>query len=141
MINNLKREEIYSIPEKMVGHYYPEISAIVDTWEASLFVSSEDWKSTVFDIGVSEIVPKFKVKHWIINTSKARSVFPPAIQDYAENKAKPALEKHGLTHLIVVLPETGIGRFSAGKTADIYDAGKLNAYQVENLDEALALIT
>ncbi len=133
--------EIYSIPGKMVGHHYPEINTIVDTWTSSLFVSLEDWKATVFDIGITDYAPKNDVKNWIIDTRQARSVFPPAVQEFRKNIAKPELEKNGVKRLFVVLPSSGIGKFSAAKTAELYDGDEgLNGYDVETLEQAINII-
>ncbi len=141
MLNHLKKKEIYQIPGKMVGHHFPEIDTIVDTWTASLFVSLEDWKSTVFDIGITDFAPKNGVKNWIIDTSQARSVFPPAIQEFRENTAKGELERNGVKRLFVVLPNSGIGKFSAAKTAELYDGDRgLHGYDVENIAQALDII-
>lgn len=76
------KKEIYQIPGKMVGYHLPEIHTILDTWSSSLFVSLEDWKSTVFDFGIMDFAPKHGVTSWIIDTSGARSVFPPQIQEF-----------------------------------------------------------
>ncbi|MDW3195811.1 MAG: hypothetical protein R8G66_25785 [Cytophagales bacterium] len=126
------KKEIYQIPGKMVGYHLPEINTILDVWSSSLFVSLEDWKSTVFDIGIMDYAPKHRVTSWIIDTSGARSVFPPQIQEFRQNVAKKALQENGVKRLIVVLPETGIGKFSAGKTAELYDSQELHSFDVSN---------
>lgn len=141
MLPHLNKQEIYSIPGKMIGHYHPEINTIVDTWTSSLFVSLEDWKATVFDIGITDFAPKNGVRNWIIDTSQARSVFPPAIQEFRENTAKAELEKNGVRRLFVVLPSKGIGKFSAAKTAELYDGDRgLHGYDVENIEQAFDII-
>lgn len=141
MIAKLNRKEIYSIPGKMIGHHLPEIDTIIDTWTSSLFVSLEDWKSTVFEIGITDYAPKNGVKNWIIDTSQARSVFPPAVQEFRESTAKPELEKNGVKRLFVVLPASGIGKFSAAKTAELYDGDQgLHGYDVTSIEQALEII-
>ncbi len=141
MLTNLSKEEIYSIPGKMTGHYYHQIDTIIDTWTSSLFVALEDWKATVYDIGIAEFAPNKRVKNWIIDTSQARSVFPPAVQEFSEKEAKPKLEEMGLQRLIVILPATGIGKFSASKIAEIYDGeAGMKSYELENMDQAMELI-
>lgn len=142
MLTTTKRE-IYSIPGKMVGHHHPEIDTIIDTWTSSLFVSLKDWKSTVYDVGITDYAPKHGVTNWIIDTSAARSVFPPEVQEFRQNVAKEVLERNGVKRLIVVIPAKGIGKFSAAKTAELYDSDQgngLHGYEVTSLQEALDLI-
>lgn len=134
------KKELYNLPGKVVGHFHPEINTIVDTW-TSMFVSLEQWKSTVYDIGITDFAPKNGVTAWIIDTSKARSVFPPEVQEFRQNVAKLKLEENGVEYLFVVLPEKGIGKFSAGKTANLYEGqGRLKAFEVKNIDEALLIL-
>ena len=120
-MSTYQKSEIYRIPGKLIGEHLPEIQTILDSWNSSLFVSLEDWKSTVFDIGIMDYAPKHDVRNWIIDTSEARSVFPPKIQEFRQNVAKKALEENGVRRLIVVHPPSGIGKFSAAKTAQLYE--------------------
>lgn len=133
-------KELYNLPGKVVGHYHPEINTIIDTW-TSMFISLEQWKSTVYDIGIMDFAPKNGVIAWIIDTSNARSVFPPEVQEFRQKVAKPKLEENGVRYLFVVLPEKGIGKFSAGKTANIYEGqGSLQAFEVNSIEEALIIL-
>lgn len=134
------KKELYNVPGKVVGHHHPDIHAIIDTW-SSLFISLDEWKSSVYDIGIVDYAPKNGVRTWIIDTSTARSVFPPDVQEFREKVAKPKLEENGVQYLFVVLPEVGIGKFSAGKTAQLYDSnGKMQAFEVTSVDEALDIL-
>lgn len=135
------KKKIYQIPGKLEGHHHPDLNAIVDTWSSSLFISLEDWKATVFEVGIKDYAPKHGVKNWIIDTRQARSVFPPDIQAFRQNVAKKELEKNGVERLIVVLPSYGFGKFSAAKTAELYDGDQgLHGYEVKSLEEAFDLI-
>ncbi len=134
------KKEIYSIPGKMVGHHHPDINCIVDSW-TSLFVTLDEWKSTVYDIGITDYAPRNGVTSWIIDTSKASGVFKPEIQEFRTNVARPKLEENGVTRLFVVLPASAIGKLSARKTAKLYDAkGILKAYDVMSIEEAFDII-
>ena len=135
------KKEIYSIPGKVVGHHDPVLKAIIDTW-TSLFITLEQWKSTVYDIGITDYAPKNGVVAWIIDTSKARSSFPPDVQEFREKVAKAKLEDNGVKYLFVVVPEKGFGRLSAGRTADLYNdiQGGLQSFEVQTLDEAKAML-
>ena len=139
-MSTYRKSEIYRIPGKLIGEHIPEIQTILDSWNSSLFVSLEDWKSTVFDIGIMDYAPKHDVKNWIIDTSEARSVFPPKIQEFRQSVAKKALQDNGVKRLIVVHPKSGIGKFSAAKTAELYDSDELKTFDVESLQEAFDII-
>ena len=134
------KKELYNVPGKVVGHHHPDINAIIDTW-TSMFISLEDWKSTIYDIGILDYAPRNGVTTWIIDTSDARSVFPPEVQDFRNSTARLKLEENGIRYLFVVLPQEGIGKFSAGKTADIYnDKGGMRTFEVGSIQEALSIL-
>ena len=53
----------------------------------------------------------------------------------------PNLEENGVKYLFVVLPQGGIGKFSAGKTADLYnDQDGMRSFEVGSIDEALKIL-
>ncbi|MEM9326909.1 MAG: hypothetical protein AAGA85_14680 [Bacteroidota bacterium] len=135
------RRELYKIPGKVVGHHDPDLNVIIDTW-TSLFVTLQQWQSTVYQIGIVDYAPKNGVTAWVIDTSHARSVFPPEVQEFRRTVAKPKLEQNGVKYLFVVTPPSGIGKFSAGKTAELYDDDKdgLKSYEVTSVEEALEML-
>ncbi len=129
-------KELYHVPGKVVGHYHPEINAVIDTW-TSLFISLEDFKASIYDIGIADFAPKNGVTTWIIDTSHGKSVFPPDVQEFRQNIASPKLEEVGVKFLFVVLPDKGIGKFSAGKTANIYSGQHgMQTFEVHSIEEA-----
>lgn len=115
------KKELYRVPGKVVGHHHPELNAIIDTWE-SLLISLDDWKATIFEIGIMDYAPKHIVTVWVIDTSNGQGVFKPDVQEFREKVARPKLAENGIKFLFVVLSNTAIGRLSARKTAKLYDA-------------------
>ncbi len=135
-------KELYNIPGKVVGHHHPEINAIVDTWD-SLLITLDDWKASVYDVGITDYAPKNGVTVWIIDTSNATGVFKPEVQEFREKVARPKLEENGVEYLFVVLPQSAIGKLSAKKTASLYDHtkdGGLKSYHVTSIDEAKEIL-
>lgn len=134
------KKELYKIPGKVVGHHDPSINAIIDTWQ-SLFISLEEYKSTIYEIGIVDYAPKNGVTTWIIDTGHGRSVFRPEVQEFREEIARPKLEEVGIKYLFVVLPEKGIGKFSAGKTANIYGGQeKMKTFEVSSMAEVRSIL-
>lgn len=133
-------KELYNIPGKVVGHHHPEINTIIDTWD-SLLISLEEWKASVYEIGIVDYAPKNGVTSWIIDTSKGRGVFKPEVQEFREKVARPKLAANGVKLLFVVLPQSAIGKLSARKTAKLYKGGgELEAFPVASIDEAIAIM-
>ncbi len=136
----MQKLELYNIPGKVVGHYHPQLNAIIDTWE-SLLISLEDWKASVYDIGITDFAPKNGVTTWIIDTSNAIGVFKPEVQEFRAKIARPKLQANGVRFLFVVLPHTAIGKLSARKTANIYSGQSiLQSFQVASIDEAVDML-
>ena len=73
---------IYSIPGHVTGTYDSNINGIIDTWE-SLLISMEDFKSTVYDIGIA-FAKENNVTAWIVDTSQGQEVFSKEVQDFVE---------------------------------------------------------
>ncbi len=132
-------KELYKIPGKVVGRHHPEINAIIDTWE-SLLISLEDWKASVYEIGIVDYAPRNGVTSWIIDTSKSQGVFKPEIQDFREKVARPRLAENGVKFLFVVLPHSAISKLSARKTAKLYQEGTFESYPVSSINEAVEII-
>lgn len=134
------KKELYKIPNMMVGHYHPEINAIIDTWE-SLHASLEEWKATVFEIGIVDFAPKNGVRTWIIDTSKASGVFGQDVQEFRQNVAGPKLEQNGVKYMFVVTSQEALGALSSGRTARIYKSGsKMQSFQVKSIQEAMDIL-
>ena len=132
--------ELYNIPGKVVGHYHPDMKTIIDTWD-SLLISLEDWKASVYEVGICDFAPKNGVKVWIIGTSKGQGVFKQEVQEFREQVARPKLVQNGVEYLFVVLPQSALGKLSARKTANLYDGdGTLHGYQVASVEEARKIL-
>lgn len=133
-------KELYHIPGKVIGRHHPEINTIIDTWE-SLSVSLDDWKASVYEIGIVDYAPKHGVTGWIIDTSNSQGVFKPEIQEFREKVARPKLAENGVKFLFVVLPQSAISKLSARKTARLYQGqGALEAHPVASIEEAVELM-
>lgn len=132
-------KELYNIPGKVIGRHYPEINSIIDTWE-SLSITLDDWKASVYGIGILDYAPKHGVTGWIIDTSNSHGVFKPEVQEFREKIARPKLAENGVKSLFVVLPQSAISKLSARKTARLYKGGVLEAHPVASIDEAVDMM-
>ncbi len=138
--NNAMVKELYNIPGKVVGHHHPEINTIIDTWE-SLSITLDDWKASVYNIGIVDYAPKHDVIGWIIDTSNSTGVFKPEVQEFRERIARPKLVENGVKFLFVVLPQSAISKLSARKTARLYQGkGILEAHPVASIEEAVEMM-
>ena len=130
-------KELYNIPGKVIGRHHSEINTIIDTWE-SLSISLDDWKASVYEIGIVDYAPKNGVTGWIIDTSNSSGVFKPEVQHFRETVARPKLVENGVKFLFVVLPQSAISKLSARKTARLYQGqGALEALPVASVEEAV----
>ena len=129
-------KEIYNIPEKMKGFHDPTINAIIDSWE-NMNVSFEDWKSTIYDIGITDYAPKHGVDTWVIDTSKGTGVFNQEIQDFRDKVARPKLVENGIKYFFVVSSGSALGKLSSKRTSKIYaEGGLMKSFHVESIEEA-----
>lgn len=134
------QKELYHIPGKVIGHHHPEINSIIDTWD-SLLISLDDWRSTIYEVGIVDYAPRNGVKAWIIDTSKSQGVFKPEVQEFREKVARPKLAENGVRHLFVVLPATALGKLSAKKTARLYGGQKsMKSHYVTSIQEAVNIL-
>lgn len=133
-------KELYNVPGKVVGRYHPDINTIIDTWE-SLSITLDDWKASVFELGIVDFAPEHGVTGWIIDTSNSRGVFKPEVQAFREKVARTKLAKNGVKYLFVVLPQSAISKLSARKTAKLYQGnGVLEAHPVASVEEAVGIM-
>jgi hypothetical protein len=133
-------KELYKVPGKVVGNYHPDIHTIIDTWE-SLAITLEEWKASVYDVGIVDFAPKHGVIGWIIDTSQSQGVFKPEVQEFREKVARPKLAENGVRFLFVVLPQSAISKLSARKTARLYKGqGALEAHPVASVNEAVEMM-
>ena len=95
------KKELYRVHGKVVGHHHPDINAIIDTWSSQL-ITLEEYKSTIYDIGIVDYAPKNGVNTWIIDTSSGESVFKPEIQEFRERIVGPKLEEIGIKFFFVI---------------------------------------
>ena len=133
------KKELYRVEGKVVGHHHPEINTIIDTWD-SLLISLEEWKATIFDIGIVDYAPKNGVIAWIIDTSKSEGVFTPEVQKFREEVARQTLADNGVRHLFVVHSESALGKLAARRTSGLYKGTQMKAHNVASIDEALAIL-
>ncbi len=133
------KKELYRVPGKVVGHHHPNINAIIDTWE-NMFITLEEWKSHIYDIGIVDYAPKNHVTTWIIDTSNGTGTFKSEVQEFRRTVASPKLEANGLKYFFVVLSKQALGKFSARDTAKIYGQGKMKTFAVGSVQEALDIL-
>lgn len=133
------RQEVYSIPNKMVGYYDQEINGMIDTWH-SLFVSLEEFKSTVFDIGIA-FAQQNNVTTWIVDTSQGEDVFKTEVQDFVESTLAPKCAEIGIKYFFVVLPKSDISKASARDVARINASQhQMQTIQIESVEKAIQLL-
>lgn len=137
---NAMVKELYNVPGKVVGRYHQDIHTIIDTWD-SLGITLDEWKASVYEIGILDFAPKHGVAGWIIDTSNSRGVFKPEVQEFREQVARPRLTEGGVKFLFVVLPQSAISKLSARKTAKLYQGeGTLEAHPVASIEEAVSIM-
>lgn len=131
--------EVYAIPGHVTGHYDDRIDGMIDTWE-SLMVSLEDFKSTVFDIGIDFAI-KNQVTTWIVDSSNGQGVYKKEVQEFVERILAPKCSSIGIKYFFVVLPQSALGKLSAKKVASI-NAEQLGMQTIEvsSVKEALNLL-
>ena len=128
--------KIYEIPGKLISHYYPNEQTIIDTW-TELNASFEDWKKTIYEIGILEFAPKNGVKTWITDTSQATGVFSNEIQTFREEVSAAAMAKSGIKLFFTVTSDSAIATLSARKTSKVYSGhGEMQSLVVSSLQEA-----
>lgn len=133
------KQEIYSIPGKMMGHHDLQINAIIDTWQ-NLLVSLEDFKKTVFDQGMPYAIEN-KLNTWVVDTSEAIGTFKPEIQAYIESTVAPKCAEIGIKYFFVVLPKSAISKLSARKIAKINaNQEGMQTIEVGSVDEVMSLL-
>lgn len=139
-ISDTMKKEIYTIPGKLVGHHHPEIDAIIDTW-TSLMITLDDYKSTIYNIGILDFAPKNRVTTWVIDTSNAAGVFKPEIQEFRQNIVGPKCVEIGIRNFFIVQPQSAIGKLSTRKTTNIYAGQKaMQTFEVSSIDEVLTML-
>ena len=130
---------IYEIPGKVTGHYYPESNTIIDSW-TELNASFDDWKKTIYDIGILDFAPKNGVTTWITDTSKASGVFNNEIQDFREGVSAAAMARSGIKLFFTVMSASAIATLSARKTSKAYSGhGSMDSIAVSSIEEAFEI--
>ncbi len=133
------KREIYSIPGKLVTHYHSDTRTIIDTW-TDMSVSLEEWKSTIYDIGIMNFAAQNGAKAWITDTSNAKGVFNRDIQEFRAKTSAAAMEKSGIKCFFTVLPQSAISKLAAYQTSKNYAGhGSMTSHTVNSLDEAFAI--
>lgn len=133
------KTKIYEIPGKMVSHYYPEEKIIIDSW-TELNASFEDWKKTIYEIGILDFAPKNGVTTWITDTSRATGIFDNQIQDFRKDVSAAAMAKSGIKLFFTVLSSSALSTLSVRKTSKVYGGhGEMKSMAVSSLDEAFEI--
>lgn len=133
-------KELYKVPGKVVGHHHPDINAIVDTWD-SMAISLEEWKSTIFEIGIMDYAPKHGVTTWVIDTRHSSGIFYPEVQEFREKVAAQKLVENGVRFLFVIQSRSVLGKSSGRKTTELYSKqNNLISFQVASIEEALDIV-
>ncbi|NQZ75989.1 MAG: hypothetical protein HRT61_07740 [Ekhidna sp.] len=130
---------IYEIPGKMQGHYDTDKKTIIDTWSI-LNASFEEWKSTIYDVGIMDFVAKNGATTWITDTSNATGVFDKKIQQFREDVSAEAMAKSGIKMFFTVMSGSAIATLSARKTSKAYAGhGNMQSISVGSLEEAFEM--
>lgn len=134
------KTKIYEIPGKMVSHYYPpEEKTIIDSW-TELNASFEDWKKTIYEIGILDFAPKNGVTTWITDTSRATGIFDNQIQDFRKDVSAAAMAKSGIKLFFTVLSSSALSTLSVRKTSKVYGGhGEMKSMAVSSLEEAFEI--
>ena len=136
---NSAMKEIYKVDGFMTGKYDIAHSAILDTW-SSLMISQEQFKSTIFDVGVAFAMAN-EIRYWIVDTSNAVGVFKKDVQAYIDSTVAPKFAEIGIIYFFIVLPQSAIAKLSAKHIAKINDDQKgMQTVQVGSVAEALSII-
>jgi len=123
----------------MTGSFDSDLNAMIDNW-SSLMVSLEDFKSTIYDIGVP-FAESNKVTTWIVDTSKSEGVFKKDVQAFIESTVAPKCSEIGIKYFFVLLPQSAIAKLSAKNVARINSNQKeMQTFQVGSMDEALEML-
>lgn len=133
------KQEIYQLPGFVTGVYHSDINGIIDTWE-SMMVSLEDFKSSVYDIGM-DFAQKNGVTTWIVDNSNSQGVYKKEVQTFIESTVAPTCARIGIRFFFVVLPQSALGKLSAKKVAKINgEQTSMQTIEVHSLQEALDLL-
>ncbi len=131
--------KIYEIPGKLVSHYFPNENTIIDTW-TSLYVSFDEWKRNIYDIGILDISTKNRVDTWITDTSHSEGVFNQEIQSFRKEVSARALSGSGVKLFITVMGDSSLTTLSARSTSRSYGGqDNLDSYAVKTMEDAFKL--
>lgn len=97
-------EKIQEIPGKMYSEWIDEVRAVVDIWQ-SYSISLEDFREAVLVKGVNYAKER-NGQAWIVDSSKAKGVFPQEIQDFIGSTVFPSFVDNGIKFFITIKPET-----------------------------------
>lgn len=92
--------EISNIPGKMRTTWREDVKAVVDTWETYL-VTLEEFKQAVLVKGVDYAKTNGGVA-WIVDSSAAKGVFTPQIQEFIGSDVFPMFAKIGVKYFITI---------------------------------------
>ncbi len=102
--------KIHEIPGKLSVNWDAEAHAVVDTW-STYFVSLEEFKDAVLIKGVN-FAKTHGAKAWIVDSSQAKGVFSPEIQDLIGKEVFPAFAKINIKYFITVTSQSAATKLS-----------------------------
>ncbi len=92
--------QIYSIPGKLTGTWRGDAKAVVDTW-SSYFVTIDEFREAVLVKGVKHSKANGG-RAWIVDSSSAKGVFAPEIQEFIGSDVFPAFAQNGVKYFITI---------------------------------------
>ena len=91
---------VYEIPGKLTVTWNAEVKAIIDTW-TSYSVSLEEFRKAVLEKGL-DYGKERGVQAWIVDSSSAKGVFQPEIQEFIGSDVFPMFGSIGVKHFITI---------------------------------------
>lgn len=95
--------KVQEIPGKMTSVWESDVNAVLDIW-TSYSISLDEFKEAILIKGLP-FAKSHGGKAWIIDSSKAKGVFPQDIQQYIGSDILPAFNRNGIKFLITIKPE------------------------------------
>lgn len=129
------RTKFFEIPGKLEVEWEDEAHAVIDTW-TNQFITLDEFREAVFIQGITQAQNNGGVA-WIVDSSKAKSVFPKKVQDFIVSDVFPKFYEIGIRYFLTITPEDIVAKLSVTKySAETGPAG-LKLVKCSSVDDAI----
>ncbi len=129
------KTKIYEIPDSLVGEWEPDARAVIDTW-TNQFITLDNFRETIFLKGI-EYAQAHKGIAWIVDSSRAKSVFSKDIQDFIASDVFPMFYKIGIRYFLTISPEDTIAKLTVNKYSAKTGPAGLNLVKCSSTADAI----